>query len=131
MTGCNTIFIVDPRPLSRHALWTRLAAPGRAFRLFADARSALAALAREKPALVVADLDLPDIDGVALLAQMRARLPLVATVLVSGTETPVGARVALQDRIIDALVARPVENLDDVVHDLLREPWDDWLPIAV
>jgi DNA-binding NtrC family response regulator len=131
MKGCNTIFIVDPRPLSRHALWTRLAAPGRAFRLFADARSALTALVRDKPALVIADLDLPDIDGVALLARMRARLPLVATVLVSGTETPVGARVALKDRIIDALVARPVEDLDGLVRELLHESWSDWLPIAV
>ena len=130
MTDRNTIFLVDERPLSRHALWRRLAGPGRSFRLFGDARSALAALETAKPDLVVADLDLPDLDGVALLAEVRRRCPLARTVLISGTETPVGARHALQDRIIDVLVARPVEVLDGVVRHLLREPWTDPLPLA-
>lgn len=130
MAPRNTIYIVDERPLSRHALWRRLAAPGRSFRLFGDARSALAALAADPPALVIADLDLPDLDGVALLAEIRRRRPVACTVLVSGTETPPGARHALQDRIIDVLVGRPVEVLDGVVRDLLREPWDDGLPLA-
>ena len=126
MADRNTIFIVDERPLSRHALWRRLAAPGRSFRLFGDARSALAALDELIPALVIADLDLPDLDGVALLAEVRRRRPLAYTVLLSGTETPVGARHALQDRIIDVLVARPVEILDGVVRELLHEPWTAW-----
>ncbi|MBN1771226.1 MAG: response regulator [Deltaproteobacteria bacterium] len=126
----NTIFIVDERPLSRHALWRRLAGPGRSFRLFGDARSALAALEAENPALVIADLDLPDADGVALLGEVRRRRPQTLTVLVAGTETPVGARHALRDRIIDALVGRPVEMLDGVVRELLHESWSDGLPLA-
>jgi DNA-binding NtrC family response regulator len=130
MSDRHTIFIVDERPLSRHALWRRLAAPGRSFRLFGDARSALAALDTDNPALVIADLDLPDGDGVGLLAEVRRRRPQAFTVLLSGTETPVGARHALQDRIIDVLVARPVELLDAVVRDLLREPWPDGLALA-
>ncbi|MBI5490093.1 MAG: response regulator [Deltaproteobacteria bacterium] len=125
------IYIVDERPLSRHALWMRLMHPKRSFRLFGDARSALAALERETPSLIVADLDLPDLDGVALLAEVRRRRPRVRTVLVSGTETPIGAHHALQDRIIDELVPRPVEALDYVVRRLLREGWEEWLPVAV
>ncbi len=131
MGAYDTIFLVDASPASRHALWMRLARRRRALRLFGDARSALAALDREKPALVVADLDLPDVDGVALLAEMRRRLPVVLSVLVTGTEAPVGARLALQDRIIDAMVSRPVDRLDGVVERLLREPWEEWRPIGV
>ncbi|MBI5499558.1 MAG: response regulator [Deltaproteobacteria bacterium] len=131
MSDHDLIYIVDERPLSRHGLWLRLMHRKRSFRLFGDACSALAALEHEAPALVVADLDLPDLDGVAFLAEVRRRRPVVRTVLVSGTETPIGARHALQDRIIDELVARPVEALDYVVRRLLREGWDDWLPVAV
>lgn len=126
----NTIFIVDERPLSRHAVWRRLAGPGRSFRLFGDARSALGALETERPALVVADLELPDMDGVALLAEVRRRRPETSTVLLAGTETPAGARTALRDRVIDALVGRPVELLGGVVRELLHEPWGDGLPLA-
>lgn len=130
MAWGHTIFIVDERPLSRHALWRRLAGPGRRFRLFGDARSALSALDAETPGLVIADLDLPDLDGVALLAEVRRRRPGTPTVLISGTETPEGARMALRDGIIDALVGRPVGVLDGVVRELLREPWSDGLPLA-
>ena len=127
----NTIFLVDANPVSRHALWLQLTHSKRSFRLFGDARSALAALERETPALVVADLDLPDRDGVAFLAEVARRRPPVRTVLISGTETPVGARLALQDRIIDEIVGRPVDALDYAVRRLLREGWEAWLPIAV
>ena len=131
MDEANTIFLVDANPVSRHALWLQLTHPKRSFRLFGDARSALAALEREAPALVVADLDLPDRDGVAFLAEVVRRRPTVRTVLIVGTERPIGARLALQDRIIDEIVGRPVDALDYAVRRLLREGWSEWLPIAV
>ena len=131
MDAPNTIFVVDANAVSRHALWLQLMHPKRSFRLFADARSALAAMEAETPSLVVADLDLPDRDGVAFLAEVARRHPLTRTVLIVGTETPVGARLARQDRIIDEIVGRPVDALDYAVRRLLREGWSEWLPVAV
>jgi DNA-binding NtrC family response regulator len=132
MPGTRSVFIVDAEPRVRHALWRMLAGAGRSFRLFGDAAGALAALDARSPDLVVADLELPDQDGVALLAEMHERDPLVRKILLVGTETPAGARHALHDRIIDHVVAKPAGPLlAELVRQSLGEDADDaWLALA-
>jgi DNA-binding response OmpR family regulator len=56
-----------------------------------EAESGAAALSRLDPApdLLICDLGLPDMDGLALIAEVRARVPGLAVVVASGrTEAP-------------------------------------------
>jgi len=122
MPGMKLVFIVDQEPQARHGLWCMLTRPGWSFRLFADARAALAAMDVRPPDLVVADLDLPDSDGVALLGEMHRRDPSVRKILMVGTEPPAGARHALHDGIIDGVTAKPAgELLGELARELLGE----------
>jgi two-component system, NtrC family, C4-dicarboxylate transport response regulator DctD len=132
MPVMKLVFIVDHEPQARHGLWCMLTRPGWSFRLFADARAALAAMDVRPPDLVVADLDLPDHDGVALLGEMHRRDPSVRKILLIGTEPPPGARHALHDGIIDGVAAKPAGMLLGLMaRELLDEPYDDdWMAQA-
>ena len=46
-----------------------------------SAADALVQIEAERPDLLISDLHMPDVDGLALLEQVRARWPLVRTVL--------------------------------------------------
>lgn len=50
----------------------------------ADAEAALAALEVAAPTLVLTDFELPGLDGVALLAEVKARHPSTLRALMSG-----------------------------------------------
>lgn len=49
----------------------------------ADAASALAAFAEHRPALVLADIGLPDISGIELTLRIKQRAPEVPVIIVS------------------------------------------------
>ena len=64
-----------------------LAGHGFAAELAADGAAAVAAVMRQPPDLVLLDLGLPDVDGVALCRRLRALLPQ-AVVVVLTARTP-------------------------------------------
>jgi two-component system KDP operon response regulator KdpE len=79
MNKRTTILIVDDEPAIRRFLRTSLAAQDFAIVEAADGGTALAAVTREKPDLMILDLGLPDLDGVAVIRRVRALsdLPIV------------------------------------------------------
>ncbi len=50
----------------------------------ADGAEALAAIARSVPAVVLTDLQMPNVDGLALVEQVRERFPRVPVILMTG-----------------------------------------------
>lgn len=100
------ILIVDDEAPIRRLLRTSLAAQD--FEIFeaATAAEAEAALAREKPDLVLLDLGLPDADGLDLIRAWRARGDRTPIVVLSarGEET---AKVAALDLGADDYVTKP------------------------
>jgi DNA-binding NarL/FixJ family response regulator len=83
------ILIVDDHPLTREALSSLLRAPG--FDVAgeaADGKTAVAEAARLLPDLVLLDLSMPGMDGLAALPQLRAAAPdcEVVVLTASGTE---------------------------------------------
>lgn len=69
MTG---VLVVDDDPYLLRALRITLRAHGYDVTVAEDGRAALLAAARTTPALVILDLGLPDMDGVAVLAKLRS-----------------------------------------------------------
>src|SRR5688572_29382671 len=74
-----TILLVEDNPITRRLVRSTLESHDFAVREAKDGRTALKLLATEASDLVLQDLNLPDVDGFALAAQLRA-LPGVADV---------------------------------------------------
>jgi CheY-like chemotaxis protein len=77
------ILVVDDNPLNLKLMRFLLMKHGHRVATAVDAPSALAEIARELPRLVVMDLQLPGMDGLALTQQLRAtpgweRIPILA-----------------------------------------------------
>ena len=84
MTARSHILLVDDDERLRHAAGKVLAAEGYQVVSAASGREALEVLKQEGVALVVSDLRLPDLDGIALLKQVRELLPEAEVVMITG-----------------------------------------------
>jgi DNA-binding response OmpR family regulator len=106
--GAATILVVDDNELTRAAFVIALERSGYRVAEAGDGTEALELAAREKPALVVLDLDMPRLDGMETLRQLRA----------AGDGVPVLILTALDD------VERRVQGLQDGADDFLGKPCD-------
>jgi two-component system, NtrC family, response regulator AtoC len=84
MTDRLHILLVDDDERLRNAAAKVLAAGGHRVLSAAAGHEALETLKRETVALVVSDLRLPDLDGIALLKQARELQPEVEVVMITG-----------------------------------------------
>ena len=105
MTSSARILVVDDEPPIRKLLRVELASQGYEVLEAADAKSALEQLAK-KPALVILDLGLPDIDGLQLLGQIRAGRSDVPVIVLSSRGDEAG-KVAALDLGADDYVTKP------------------------
>jgi DNA-binding response OmpR family regulator len=105
----QTILVVDDDPKIRQLVRTYLERDGYLVETAADGQEALAAIERERPALVVLDLMLPEIDGRAVIRAVRADAddPDVPILILS-------ARGSTADRIA---------GLEDGADDYLPKPF--------
>jgi len=106
------VLIADDQPRTRHALRSMLALRSD-FELVgeaADGEEAIAAVERLKPAVVIMDLRLPRLDGIAATARIKARWPAVRVVVHSLADE---LRSAALDAGADAFVAKgaPISEL--------------------
>ena len=84
------VFIVDDNELLGEITHQLIASAGYDTRLFHQglpARDALLA-AEPPPAVLVTDFDIGDINGLDLINQVRTKVPLLKTLLLSGTAKP-------------------------------------------
>jgi two-component system, OmpR family, KDP operon response regulator KdpE len=105
VTNSARILVVDDEPPIRKLLRVGLASQGYEVLEAADAKSALEQLTK-KPALVILDLGLPDIDGLQLLGQMRAGHSDVPVIVLSSRADEAG-KVAALDLGADDYVTKP------------------------
>jgi two-component system KDP operon response regulator KdpE len=75
------VLVVDGDPQIRRTLSINLRARGYDVEAAADGQSALQIVAERAPDLIVLDLGLPDLDGVAVLEQLRSRSKVPVIVL--------------------------------------------------
>jgi DNA-binding NtrC family response regulator len=102
------ILLVDDDERLRNAAGKVLTAEGYRVVNAASAREALEALKEEAFALVISDLRLPDLDGIALLKQMRQLLPEAEVVMITGYGS----------------IEKAVEAMQLGAYDFLQKPLD-------
>ena len=112
MTNSPTILIVDDEPPIRKLLRMGLTSQGYQVLEAANGKSALEQL-RQKPALVVLDLGLPDVDGLELLRRIRHRHSDLPVIVLSSRGDEAG-KVAALDLGADDYVTKPFG-----MHELL------------
>jgi two-component system KDP operon response regulator KdpE len=104
-TAASKILVVDDEPPIRKLLRVGLASQGYEVLEAPNGKAALELLAR-KPALVILDLGLPDIDGLELLKRIRSRQEDVPIVVLSSRGDEAG-KVAALDLGADDYVTKP------------------------
>jgi two-component system, OmpR family, KDP operon response regulator KdpE len=105
VTNSPTILIVDDEPPIRKLLRMGLTSQGYQVLEAANGKSALEQL-RQKPALVVLDLGLPDIDGLELLRRIRHRHSDLPVIVLSSRGDEAG-KVAALDLGADDYITKP------------------------
>ena len=103
----KTLFVVDDDADHRAALADLLDAAGSAVQTFATAPAALEAL-DSPPDLVITDLRMPQMDGIALLKALQIRLPDLPVLMISGHGD----------------VAQAVQAIRAGAEDFLEKPYD-------
>ena len=107
MSKSRILLVEDDRAL-REALADTLALGGYDYLEAADGEAALTLLQRESVAMVVSDVNMPGMDGHALLRTLRERFPQLPVLLMTAYGTVQNAVVAMRDGAVDYLV-KPFE----------------------
>jgi DNA-binding NtrC family response regulator len=102
------ILLVDDDERLRNAAGKVLASEGYSVVSAASGQEALEVLRQEAVALVVSDLRLPDLDGIALLKQVRELLPEAEVVMITGYGS----------------IEKAVEAMQLGAYDFLQKPLD-------
>lgn len=105
MPGSNTVLVVDDEPQIQRFLRPTLVAEGFAVEPALTGAEALAKFRRAEPALVILDLGLPDMEGAAVLAAIRATSG-VPVVVLSARDSE-AEKVAALDAGADDYVNKP------------------------
>jgi diguanylate cyclase (GGDEF)-like protein len=121
--GRPRILVVDDDPAARQLLSDLLEGEGYAVTTTPDGLSALAAVERAVPAVIISDVSMPGMDGFELVRELRARTASadVPILLLSAIAQPT-RRVTGLDLGADDFVAKPVD-LDELlarIRALLR-----------
>jgi RNA polymerase sigma factor (sigma-70 family) len=116
-TGLPRVFIVDDDDAVRDAIGLLLGLRGYATRTFASGTDFLAAIDPEARGCVLLDLRMPDVDGLQVQAELRARGIDLPVVILTAHGDVASARAALKAGAFDFL-EKPVD--DGVVMKVLE-----------
>jgi DNA-binding NtrC family response regulator len=98
------VLVVDDDDAVRETIAETLEEEGFGVETASGAESALAALARSRPDIVLSDIRMPDMDGLELLELLRARAPDVDVLLMTAYEDMPTVARAMRDGAFDFLV---------------------------
>jgi len=108
MAGKQHVLIVDDEEDARTAIQTLLGTWGYATDVATEGREALRKAADLRPSLVVTDLVMPDMDGLALLDTLQQELPRTPVIILTGRATVDTAVSAMRQGAYDYLT-KPVD----------------------
>ncbi len=107
-TAPVTVLVVDDEAAVRRVLVRALQVQGYAVREAGSGREALEELAREGVDLVISDIHMPGMDGLALLAEVRARYPDMGVMMNTAVSDVRTAVQCLQQGALD-YIAKPFQ----------------------
>jgi DNA-binding NtrC family response regulator len=116
MSGKN-LLVVDDDSLIRRSLGEMLRREGYTVFEAANANEALKLAATAAPSLVITDFNMPEVDGMQLLRELRARRPELPVILVTGYGTVEQAVEAMKNGAYD-YVSKPI--LDDEMKMVVK-----------
>src|SRR5262245_22288060 len=113
--------VVDDSPIDRALVASLLSKQLRAsVRVAENGAAALAALAERSPDVVLTDLQMPELDGLALVQAIRREHPLVPTILMTAHGSEEIALAALRQGAASYVNKRNLaRRLAETVHDVL------------
>ena len=112
------ILVVDDKQMMRDSVGTTLQRAGYQVVAAADGEAALAMMARHRPAAVITDLKMPQMDGLELLARLRQTEHQVPVVLMTAYGSVESAVQAIKDGAFD-FIQKPFEG-DQLVTTIIR-----------
>ncbi len=115
MTSGPRVLIVDDEPGIRRFLKSTLVAQGFEVEQEATGQGAIDAARRTKPDLVVLDLGLPDIDGLAVIPEIRKFSPV--PIIVLSVRNDEAGKVAALDAGADDYIVKPF-GMDELMARL-------------
>jgi len=118
----HTLLIVDDDALIRRSLGEVLRREGYAVVEASGGGDALKALEQAAPDLVITDFNMPEIDGLQLLREIRARKPDLPVILVTGYGTVEHAVDAMRAGAYD-YVSKPI--IDDEMKMVIRRALEE------
>jgi DNA-binding response OmpR family regulator len=92
----GSILIVEDDPIIRELVTEYLAGLGRQVHAAGDGESALLHCLRQRPAIVLLDILLPDRDGLSLIREIKRLHPQAGVILISSKGSPVDRVVGLE-----------------------------------
>jgi two-component system, cell cycle response regulator len=113
------ILVVDDDKIVRSVFESLLPAEGYEARVAGDAETALTLLAQDPFDLVISDIVLPGLSGIALLKRVKELYPTLDVILMTAFAEMGTMLEALRAGVYDYLV-KPFDSLDDVLHKVAR-----------
>jgi CheY-like chemotaxis protein len=105
-----TILVVDDQPANRALMEYLLQRLGHQARTVEDAQSAMAAIAQEKPYLILMDVQLPGIDGLELTRRIKGNAATEDIIIVAVTSYAMsGDRETALAAGCDGYLAKPID----------------------
>jgi len=102
------LLVVEDQPELAEALSVVLRSLGATTSVAHDSREALAALQHRVPDVIVADIGLPEHDGIWLARRVAASFPTVKLIAMTGFRDPALRRAALAARYV-AVLPKPLD----------------------
>jgi two-component system, probable response regulator PhcQ len=108
----HTLLVVDDDPLVLTALTRMLNRDGYVVLSARDAVEALQVLARGPVDVLISDIDMPGMNGVDLLAEVKARWPDVVRILLSGRGSLEAALKAINEGEVYRFLTKPITRAE-------------------
>jgi DNA-binding response OmpR family regulator len=130
MSSSPTILVVDDEPTVRDVIRRYLERDGYAVREAADGHTALAEIDSRSPDLVVLDLMLPGVDGLAIARQIRNGQHPTTPIIMLTAKGEIRDRIYGLDLGADDYMTKPFspQELVSRVRAILRRSADDSIP---
>jgi DNA-binding NtrC family response regulator len=107
-TGTRKVLVVDDEPQVRATIQEILRGSGYDVRVAVDGASALAAVSADPPDVVLLDVQMPGLNGIDVLAAIRAIDPTIKLIMVTGVTRQQVADEAFEHGVFD-YIGKPVD----------------------
>ncbi len=120
MTAQPLVLVVDDSPTQQLQIQLVLESDGYRVILAEDGLDALSIMAAELPDIVVTDLQMPNMNGLELVSEIKCRYPLVPVILATAMGSETIAAAALQKGASSYVPKRDLSSeLNSIVHQVL------------